>query len=300
MNMDLVSRAAEAYLQTVEGSDAARLRFLTGLWEVQADIESAGAPYDPPDAEAAKDALVTGQPLFLVSAPSVPLTAYTDAVARIARYVSEHAGLPAEQADALCDADFAAAIDEHALAGAFRSPDTFVADVADAMGVEPEGTLTAATVAFVLVSALVPFLTGPSRAALGTLSGAGRALWTGGDCPVCGGAASMGRMGESTQMKGAERTLWCGMCHAEWGYERIRCVRCGARNPGKLRYSHLEEDPAHRVHLCDECKGYTRFVFVDEVDKPVSMQVEDAMSAILDVVAADIGYTVTGDGGPKA
>jgi FdhE protein len=295
--MDLVGRVTDAYLQTAKGSDAARLRFLKGIWEIQSRIEAVDRHYDAPDADTAREALVTGQPLFLISAPEVPLAEYADAVSRIARYASEMAGLPAEQAEALRGADFAGGIDQERLAGAARSPEAFVADVATEMGAQPGGPLTPATAAFVLISALVPFLTGPAQSAREALGEFDQSAWGAGHCPVCGAAASMGRMGESMQLKGAERTLWCGLCHAEWGYERLRCVRCGCRNPDKLRYTYVEGDSAHRVHLCDECHGYTRFVFVDDLGKPVSMVVEDAVTATLDAVASEQGYTATGDGG---
>ena len=295
--MDLVSRVADAYLQTAEGTDAARLHFLRGLWDIQSRIEAVDRPYDAPDAVVGREALANGKPLFLMNAPLVPLGEYVDAVSRIAVYASQMAGLPVEQAEALKSADFAASIDEDALSGALRSLDTFAADVAGHMGALSSGPLTPASVAFVLISALVPFLTGPSQRALEALGEFGPGTGATGHCPVCGTAAALGRMGESTQLKGAERTLWCGLCHAEWGYERIRCVRCGCRNPDMLRYTYIEEDPAHRVHLCEECHGYARFVFIDELDKPVSMVVEDAVTADLDAVALRNGYTATGDGG---
>lgn len=297
LDMDLVSRVADAYLQTAEGSEAARLRFLEGLWEIQSRVEAIDRPFDALDADSAREALVSGQPLFFVRAPQVPVAEYADAVSRIARYASEMAGLPAEQAEALRAADFAAAISEERLAGAVRSPDAFAAEVAKEMRAQPGGPLTSATVTFVLISALVPFLTGPSKRALESLGEFDRRVWAEGHCPVCGAAASVGRMGESTQLKGAERSLWCSLCHAGWGYERLRCVRCGSRNPDKLRYTYVEGDPAHRVHLCDECHGYTRFVFTDDLGKPVSMVVEDAVTATLDAVALEKGYTATGDGG---
>lgn len=294
--MDLVNEVAGAYLQTAAGSDAARLTFLKGIWEIQSAVESTGGTYVAPDATAARDALTTGQPLFAVSAPEVPAAEYADVVSRIARYVSDTAGLPAEQSEALRGADFAAAIDPQRLAAAVQCPEAFVAEVAKDLGAQRGGPLTSATVAFVLLSALVPFLTVPARLALESLDGE-RIASGAGTCPVCGSAASMGLMGESTHLKGAERTLWCGMCHTEWSYERLRCVRCGSRNPDTLRYAYIEGDAAHRVHLCDECHGYARFVFVDDLGKPVSMVVEDAVSAPLDAVAAHQGYTATGDGG---
>ena len=295
--MELVSQVADAYLETAEGTGAARLHFLQGLWDIQSRIEAVERPYDALDAVAAREALANGKPLFLVSAPHMSLAEYVDAVSRIAIYASEMTGLPAEQAEALKSADFAAAIDEKALSSALRSVDTFAADVSGKMGALSSGPLTPASVAFVLISALVPFLTGPSQQALEALDESNPGTGATGHCPACGAAAALGRMGESTQLKGAERTLWCGLCHAEWGYERIRCVRCGCRNPDMLRYTYIEVDPAHRVHLCEECHGYARFVFVDELDKPVSMVVEDAVTADLDAVALRNGYTATGDGG---
>lgn len=299
MNMDLVNEVTHAYLETAVGSDAARLAFLKGIWEIQSAVESVGRTYTGPDADAARAALVAGQPIFAIDAPEVPAAEYAEAVSRIARYVSDTAGLPADQAEALRAADFSAAIDPEHLAAAVRCPEAFVAEAARDMGAQPGGPLTSATVAFVLLSALVPFLTGPAHTVVEALGDSRIASGTG-SCPVCGSAASMGLMGESTTLKGAERTLWCGICHAEWGYERLRCVRCGSRNPDMLRYTYIEGDAAHRVHLCDECHGYARFAFVDELGKPVSMVVEDAVMAPLDAVAAHQGYTATGDGGTKS
>jgi FdhE protein len=295
--MDLTTQVADAYLQTAEGAEAARLRFLEGLWKIQSRIEAADRSYDAPDPGAAREALLSGQPIFLVSAPEVPLAEYADAVSRIARYASEMAGLPVEQAEALRSVDFTPAIGAERLVDAVCSSEAFVAAVASDVGAQPEGPLTPATVAFVLISALVPFLTGPSARACEALGESDLSAWTTGRCPVCGADASVGRMGESTKMQGAPRTLWCGLCHAEWGYERLRCVRCGGRNPDRLRYTYIEGDPAHRVHLCDECHGYTRFVFVDDLGKPVSMVVEDVVTVPLHAVALERGYSARGDGG---
>jgi FdhE protein len=300
LDMDMVKRVADSYLESAEGSEAARLRFLEGLWTIQSGVEAVDRPYDVPEAGAARDALVTGQPLFLVSLPDVPLTEYVEAATVIAAYVCEAAGLSEEQVEALERADFAAAITAKRLASAVSTPDAFFAAVAAALGVSESRPLTYATVAFVLASALVPFLTGPSGRAREALGEADLSAWRSGMCPVCGSAAAMGRMGERSEKQGGERVLWCGLCHAEWPYERIRCVRCGTRNPGSLRYTYLEADPVHRLHLCDECHGYARFVFEDELRKPLSMVVEDAASVTLDAVARVEGYTPDGDGSRSA
>lgn len=301
LDMDMVERATDSYLESAGDSAlAARLRFLERLWEIQSEAEAAERPFVTPDAETAKDALVTGQPLFLVSAPVVPIAEYLEVVNSVVAHVGEGAGLPAEQAEALASADFAAAVTEERLATAVRAPSEFFRDVATALGADAAGPLTPATVAFVLTAALVPFLTGPSARARETLGETGLRAWSSGRCPVCGSDAAMGRMGEGTTSQGGQRHLWCGLCHAEWEYERLRCVRCGARKPDVLRYTYVEEDPAHRLHLCDECHGYMRFVFENELRKPLSMVVEDAVSTTLDAIARDKGYTAAGDPGTSA
>lgn len=299
LNIDIVNKVADAYLETAEGSDAERLRFLKGLWEIQSEAEQADRPYEALDETAAREALQSGKPLFLVAPPVVPAGEYAGLVSRIATYAADFAGLPADQADALRSADFGAAITDERLATAVSAPQTFTSAVlADV--VSAGQALMPATVRFVLLSALVPFLTGPAAAALAVIGEVDRSVWTTSTCPVCGSSAAMGRIGESTTLQGASRVLWCGLCHSEWAYERLRCVRCGTRNPRSLRYTHVEGDPAHRVHLCDECHGYAKFVAMNDLGKQVSMLVEEAVTARLDAIALENGYTATGDVGGQA
>jgi hypothetical protein len=253
-----------------------------------------------PQESAARDDIATGRRLFEANSPQIQLDAYLDAVERIAMHCNEQAGLPAGEVDALGAMEFSAVVDQEALVVAAKSPQLFVDTVIDALSVRSAPTPSSATIAFVLMSALTPFLTGPSQHLSELLGGFGRRSTGAGDCPVCGSPAALGRMGESTALKGAERTVWCATCHAEWSIERIRCVRCGCSNANKLRYTNIEGDSAHRLHLCDECHGYTRFVFVDELGREASMQVEDAIAVALHAVASDLGYLATGDGGAGA
>ena len=294
MNIENVNQAAEAYLADAEGAEKARLEFMKGLWTLQAELEGLSADYTAPDAGAARDALATGQPLFLVSTPDVPADAFRDAIGRVIAYIRESAVLEEAEAKALAGDDVVAAITDSMIATAVRDFDAFVIAVSDALTSDTGRTAPSqATLAFALHSALVPFLTGASTAALESLGTLERALWGSGHCPVCGSAASMGRMSESTKLKGSERTLWCSQCRAEWAYERLRCVRCGSRTQDKLRYTYEEGDPAHRLHLCDTCHGYAKMTFVDEMAKPISMPVEEAVSVTLDAIAHAHGYTVT-------
>jgi len=300
VNAELIKRSSDAYLETLSGPDAVRLRFLQGVWEIQASVESSTGPYELPQEDVAREAVATGRPLFGVSAPRIDRTAYLSAVDRVSLYCSEQAGLSAQEVEALNAVEFSAVIDEESLVIAVESPQAFVKLVTDALVAQPVPTPTPATVAFVLVSALTPFLTRPAHSLSELLGGIGPRSTGASDCPVCGSPAADGRMGESTSLMGAGRTLWCATCHTEWSIERIRCVRCGSRDPAKLRYTNIDGDAAHRLHLCDECHGYTRFVFTDDLRREASMEVEDAVSMALHSVASELGYSSSGDGGTGA
>ena len=62
--------------------------------------------------------------------------------------------------------------------------------------------------------------------------------WTGGTCPVCGGAAYHGLIEGDTR----QRILACGKCHFMWAFPRIRCPFC-----------HDEEEPRVRIDFCRAC-----------------------------------------------
>lgn len=296
MNIDDVNRAAAAYLANAEGAHAARLEFLKGIWAIQSELEGDVPSYAVPDTDSARDALATHQPLFLVSAPEIPADAFRGAVTRIASYVADHAGLEPAQAAALREADLASKLTDELIGEAVHDPDGFVDAAAALVAGGSDSPLATTTVAFVLLSALTPFLTNAALDAIGSLGEYTWSVWGSGDCPVCGSAAALGRMSESTDLKGGERTLWCSLCHSEWGFERMRCARCGSRTQDTLRYSYEESDPAHRLHLCDACHGYVKFTLQGELDKPLSMVVEEAASVTLDAIARSEGYTPTGSG----
>ena len=295
MNIDLVNRAADAYLADAEGATEARFAFMKGLWALQAELESTAPTHSAPDAETAREALVTGQPLFLVSPPAVSADAYRAAIARVVTHILEAAVLDETETNALAITDVPAAVTDSMVASAARDFSQFVGDVSTALqSVSKGGTPSKATLAFVLHTALVPFLAAASAASLEALGDIEWSIWGSGHCPVCGAAAALGRMSESTATQGAGRTLWCSRCHATWAYERIRCARCGSRKPDSLHYTYDEADPAHRVHLCDECHGYLKVTFENETDKPISMVVEEAASITLDAIALANGYTGAG------
>lgn len=296
MNIEAVNRAADAYLKDTGSAASARLNFLKGLWEIQAEIEQAAPSYTAAPAADSTDALATGQPLFLVATPEIPTDSYLAAVRRIADYVADNAGLEDDEVSALKEADFESALTDEVVGAALADMDGFIDIVAASLGAENEDSpLSDITLTFILSSAITPFITSAAKTALDTLGDFEWTIWGSGNCPVCGSAAALGRMTEGNAQQGAGRKLWCSACHAEWGYERIRCVRCGNRVQDELHYTYEESDPAHRLHLCDECHGYAKFTFESEMDKPLSMVVEEAVSLELDAIARANGYSPSGD-----
>lgn len=295
MNIEAVNRATDAYLKDAGPAASARLNFLKGLWHIQSELEEAASPYTAPEAADSTDALATGQPLFLLATPGIDTKAFAAAVRRISDYVADNAGLEEDEVKALREADFESVLTEDVVDQALSDIDAFIDTVAQGLGVNAESPLSDVTLTFVLSSAITPFVTGASQAALKALGDLQWSIWGSGDCPVCGSAAALGRMTEGSSQQGAERRLWCSSCHAEWGYERIRCARCGNRVQDELRYTYEESDPAHRLHVCDTCHGYVKFTIESETDKPTVMVVEEAVSLELDAIARANGYSPTGD-----
>lgn len=292
---DFVSRAFAGYLDGARESDAARLKFFEGLYDVQSAISAANEhPYSPLGQKAATEAVIARRPLFSLNAPEIDRAALLDALSRIANYVAEMAALPAEQIAALQQLDFASVITDERVALAASSPADFIAETAVDAAAAAEG-LSENTAAFVLASALTPFLEAPAAAALAEVDKGVFVSASPTCCPVCGAPATLSRIGEGSALKGAHRTLWCGLCHAEWEFERVRCSRCGTYDPELVHYLHIEEDSAHRIHVCDSCHGYIRTVFENDTPKAIALVVEDVVCAGLDAIAQQQGYSVTGE-----
>ena len=80
--------------------------------------------------------------------------------------------------------------------------------------------------------------------------------WLKGCCPVCGGEPLMGRLEKEI----GKRVLQCHLCRTQWIFTRLECPFCGNSDQDKLRYFFDQEDPAHRVEVCDLCKMYLKTV----------------------------------------
>lgn len=74
--------------------------------------------------------------------------------------------------------------------------------------------------------------------------------WTGGTCPVCGGAAYHGLIQSDTR----QRILACGKCHFMWSFPRIRCPFCDNADQELLWFYLDEEEPRVRIDFCRACR----------------------------------------------
>jgi FdhE protein len=264
-----------------------RLGFFRRLWEIQEDISQDLPPIEPPDEQVLREALLSGQPAFLVTAPEIPVDTFREAVREVTALVSTEETIEEPIRAYLGEADLVGSIDSEMLGSALADVDAFCSAVADATEAPEDAR---AAVDFVLVSALTSFLTGPASTITDVLGTIDRKIWSSGECPVCGTPASYGRIIDAGQLEGDARVLACPLCRTEWQYDRVRCVRCGSREHSKLRYLFAESDPAHRVHVCDTCQGYLKVTDEREAGRPVAAVVEDAVTLIMDAVAEDRGY----------
>lgn len=268
-----------------------QLAFFEKLWSVQDEYAAMAAEYTPAPLDEVERALRSHRTLFSLVEPLIPLDDYRDAVRGIAAVMAE-AGLSEEQTAALAETDLAGAVTAEALAEALSGFDVFVQAVHDAAD---DDRLTAPLVSFVLTAALTPFLRDPARAAVEAAGKFDWLQWDSGLCPACGTPASSAVIRDEGELQGGRRWLSCPTCRTQWEYARIRCVRCGTRIHTDLEYLYDEADPAHRVHVCSACHGYTPVVFERETRVVTVPEVEEVVMVPLETVAAQRGFSPLGD-----
>lgn len=93
-------------------------------------------------------------------------------------------------------------------------------------------------------------------------------------CPTCGAPAAISSVIEGTEGTSNNRYLFCSCCGTQWPFERIRCALCGNTNSNKLKYVYADEDPAHRMHVCEDCGGAMATVFQDALKGPMDYDIE--------------------------
>ena len=300
MNLKRIETACASYRRTSDEGTRARLSFFEPIWDIQAKVADQVADASVPAFVAADlEQWYWGQVPFLSQAP-VPVDAplFASTARSIAEALVAQDAFDDAVAQALNARDWEKTVCSAPLTLAGSDPASYLDAVFEVLA-ESEGEAVAETSAMVLSLALRPMLEPAASAALEAIAADIKAAHNQHAkprlCPVCGGEASVAFVGPTASGKTNGRTLYCHQCGATWEVERIRCVRCGTQDESQLHYRSIEGDDAHRIHVCDRCKGYVRTRFADETGlAPFVPEVEDVVMVGLDALAADLGM------GPQA
>lgn len=109
--------------------------------------------------------------------------------------------------------------------------------------------------------------------------------WRRGSCPTCGVAPVVGALVAVADGRG--RKLACGCCGTRWGFQRVACPFCGNEDADRLALLQVDQEPGHRLDVCEECKGYVK-TWTGEGDAELALS--DWPTLHLDVLARERGY----------
>jgi FdhE protein len=113
------------------------------------------------------------------------------------------------------------------------------------------------------------------------------ALWKKGNCPFCGNWPAL------AELQGSQRSrhLRCGLCGADWPYNRLQCAYCGTTEIKPLGLIQVGEKPLSlSIQTCETCHGYVKTVVALEAAHPDLLPVEDLATLTLDLIASERGY----------
>lgn len=109
--------------------------------------------------------------------------------------------------------------------------------------------------------------------------------WQEGFCPICGSRAGMGELAGDE----GRRQLACSACSFKWPFRRIKCPYCGNEEPEKQTYFTVDDGPV-RVDACKNCNCYIKTRDSRKGDGDVPLDITDALTIHLDLVASQEGY----------
>ncbi len=291
MNFKLIDRVIAAYESDLSEADMKRLRFFYGLWK---DMDrwsngpaTAEKHYTVPSAEKLEEAWKADRPVFSCAPPKIQKTRFAAICYSLRNYVCNEGGLSEEDAKALHEVDFNLLVKEEDMELAASDPEAFVGVLLSNAYEQEIPSAAAHMLALVGMMALRVDLELVAQAVAKEQRKISKMNHNPLSCPVCGGMPALAKVGGDSPTDGRGRVLYCQQCGTKWAFERIRCARCGSRNPQHLHYYNIEGDDAHRIHKCDECNGYIRTVFVEDALRPFSYEVEEVVTAKLDAIARD-------------
>lgn len=109
-------------------------------------------------------------------------------------------------------------------------------------------------------------------------------------CPVCGEPVRLGQL----EGKG-QKVLYCPRCHANWPEKKLSCSHCGNEDYEKMKYLTVEGKSTEQIHVCEECKGYTKIIDTRQYITKPSPELLDLKTIHLDYIAQENGYLVMGE-----
>lgn len=108
-----------------------------------------------------------------------------------------------------------------------------------------------------------------------------------GACPSCGEPPRIAIIN-----KKGKKEVTCPRCLYAWEVKKVKCVHCGCEEPGKIEIIKIEKEDQAEIHVCHECKGYTKVIDVRKFIKKDPISLLDIKSIHLDFVAQENGFGV--------
>jgi FdhE protein len=109
-------------------------------------------------------------------------------------------------------------------------------------------------------------------------------------CPVCGEPVRLGQLEDKGQ-----KVLYCPRCHANWPEKKLACSHCGSENYENMKYLTVEGKSTEQIHVCEDCKGYTKIIDTRQYIEKPSPELLDLKTIHLDYIAQENGYQVMGE-----
>lgn len=288
MNLKAIDAALAAYQPRLDEADNARLAFFRELWAVLDEVARSAAEansYEPPAPSDLRAGARTGEPAFAQVPVVMEADALASALERLAGVLVEHGGFPETVCEGLARTKWDRMVAASPLSLAGSNPTAYVEEFAELLvddGLSEDAAHVGGLAATLALRGLLdPAASAVKAAREQACEGAANPV----RCPACGAPATLACVGAADVAQGGGKELWCSQCGCSWPFERVRCGRCGTQNQGHLHYFNLEGDEAHRLATCDECGGYVRTVYQEDVLTPFSYEVEDVVMAKLDLVA---------------
>ncbi len=290
MNLKLIDGAISLYGPQLDAATLEQLQLFRSLWQEEA-VCAAQAVLNVrglPDKSHLQTMLEEGVPFMSASPIRVDGKQLAQAIERLCGVLIAREDFEMPVKMALQQVDWHEVVVGSPLALAGSAPYQYLEALAEALS-ERCASQAALPIMLVVCSiALRSQLEGAAAEMMGAVK-FGEGFRSPCVCPACGSQAGVAVV-SGNLTTGRAKTLWCPVCSTTWEFDRIRCPRCGTTNQGKLHYTSIRGDEGHRLAYCDDCGGYIRTTYKEDVLVPVSYEVEDVVMARLDALAASPAF----------